>query len=217
MSIYSVSVCYCSHLCKVYWSAVNNWRKALFSNLDLFLSQAQKQHSTGKLQFLSTKLFMHVHQSLRATDCWAENLKPWVFLRNNVGTTRKNLRKTWFLEWFGSDSCVLWSAPHDVKQNKSNLLHEERDVGLLAVKMLRDLRGRVRSREACGCGKRPRWSESMYTQPVDMMWRIVAHNRYRDGSLKNATCARGIDWAKLNAWRGKSRSFSLFSSASRVH
>ena len=73
MSIYSVSVCYCSHLCKVYWSAVNNWRKALFSNLDLFLSQAQKQHSTGKLQFLWTKLFMHVHQSLRANDFAPEN------------------------------------------------------------------------------------------------------------------------------------------------
>ena len=50
---------------------------------------------------------------------------------------------------------------------------------------------RVRSREACGGGKRARWSDSTYTQPVGMMWRIVAHNSFSYGSLENATCALG--------------------------
>ena len=41
-----------------------------------------------------------------------------------------------------------------------------------------------------------------YSQLVDMMSRIVAHNMLRDGSLENATCARGTDQAKLNAAGG---------------
>ena len=66
---------------------------------------------------------------------------------------------------------------------------------------------RARSRAACGGGERARRSESTYAQQVDMMSRIVAHNRLRDGSLENATCARGTNRAKFG-WRGKSRSFS---------
>ena len=73
---------------------------------------------------------------------------------------------------------------------------------------------RVRSRAACGGGERARQSKSTYG---DMMSRIVVHNRLRDGSLQNAICARGTNRAKLNAWRGKSRSFSQLSSVSRVH
>ena len=51
----------------------------------------------------------------------------------------------------------------------------------------------ARSRAACGGGERARRSESTYAQMVEMMSRIVAHNRLRDGSLENATCARGTD------------------------
>ena len=46
---------------------------------------------------------------------------------------------------------------------------------------------------------------------------ILVYNRLSDGSLENATCARGTDRAKLSASRGKSRLFSWFSSVSRVH
>ena len=63
---------------------------------------------------------------------------------------------------------------------------------------------RARSRAACGGGERARRSESTYAQLVDMISRIVAHNRLLDGSFANATCARGTDQAKLNAWWGKS-------------
>ena len=49
------------------------------------------------------------------------------------------------------------------------------------------------------------------------MSRNVAYDRFRDGSLENASCARGTDRAKLNQWRGKSRHFRRFSSFSRVH
>ena len=61
---------------------------------------------------------------------------------------------------------------------------------------------RARSRAACGGGERARRSESTYAQLVDMMSRIVAHNRLRDGSLENATCVWGTNRAKLNVWRG---------------
>ena len=98
--------------------------------------------------------------------------------------------------------------------NKSNRRRKERPIGSHTVKMLRDLLLRARSCAACDCCERARQSESKYAQLVDMMSRIVAHNRLRDGS--NATCARGSDRADLNVWRGKSRSFSLFSSVSRV-
>ena len=77
--------------------------------------------------------------------------------------------------------------------------------------------GAARSRAAYRGGERARRSESTYAQLVDMMSRIVAHNRLSDGSLENATCARGTDRAKLSASRGKSRLFSRFSSVSRVH
>ena len=94
---------------------------------------------------------------------------------------------------------------------KINRRREERLIGLRAVKMLRDLLLRARSCAACGDGERARRSENTYAQQVDIMSRIVAHNRLRDGSLENATCARGTNRAKLNGWRGKSRLFSRFS------
>ena len=44
-----------------------------------------------------------------------------------------------------------------------------------------------------------------------MMSRIVAHNRLRDGSIENATCARGTNRAKLNGWRGlKGKRFTFY-------
>ena len=76
----------------------------------------------------------------------------------------------------------------------------------------------ARSRAACGGGERVRQGENTYAQMVDMnhmMSIIVAHDRLRDGSPENATCARGTD--RANACREKSRSFRRFSSASRVH
>ena len=61
----------------------------------------------------------------------------------------------------------------------------------------------ARSHTVWVCGERVRQSESMYTQQVDKMSRIVAHNRLCDGSLENTTCARGTDQPKLNGWREK--------------
>ena len=107
--------------------------------------------------------------------------------------------------------------------NKNNRRREGRPIGSRAVKMLRDLLRRARGialHVAAAIRRRtppPHRSESTYAQLVDMMSKIVAHNRLRDGSLENATCAWGTDRANLNAWRGKSRLFSRFSSVSRVH
>ena len=104
--------------------------------------------------------------------------------------------------------------------NKINRRREERPIGSRAVNMLRDLArpvaARALSRAARGGGERTRRSESTYAQLVDMMSRIVARNRLRDGSIENATSQRGTNRAKLNAWRGRSLSFSRFSSVSRV-
>ena len=105
--------------------------------------------------------------------------------------------------------------------NKINRRREERPIGSCSVKMLRDGHGptaaRARSRAACSGGERARQSDSTYAQRVDMMSRIVTHNRMGDGSLENTTCARGIYRAKTNQGRGKSRLFSRFSSVSPVH
>ena len=73
---------------------------------------------------------------------------------------------------------------------------------------------RAQSRAACGGDDCARRSESTDTKLVDMMSRIVARNRLRDGSIENAACAGGTNRAKLNAWMGRSRSFSRFSSVS---
>ena len=73
------------------------------------------------------------------------------------------------------------------------------------------------SHAACGCCKRARQSESMYAQLVNVMSRIITHNRLRDGSLENTTWARGTKQVKLSAWSKKSWLFSWFSLLSRVH
>ena len=44
---------------------------------------------------------------------------------------------------------------------------------------------RTVSRTACGSGEHARQSESTYAQLVDMMSRVVAHKRLRDGLLEN--------------------------------
>ena len=86
--------------------------------------------------------------------------------------------------------------------NKINRRREERPMGLRAVKMFRDLRRRTHGHVAAANARR---SESTYAQQVNMMSRIVAHNRLRDGSLENVTCSRGTNRAKFSTWRGKSR------------
>ena len=82
--------------------------------------------------------------------------------------------------------------------NKINRRREERPMGLRAVKMFRDLRRRAHGPARHVAAANARRSESTYAQQVNMMSRIVAHNRLRDGSL-------GTNRAKFSAWRGKSR------------
>ena len=70
--------------------------------------------------------------------------------------------------------------------NKINRLREERP-GSRAVKMLRDLLLRTRSRASCGSGERARLREHVcITGQYDVKGRVV-HNRLCDGSLENAT------------------------------
>ena len=107
------------------------------------------------------------------------------------GPTKQKLRKPRLLEQFCSDQPTARRETHW-------LARRQNVEGPAAA--------RARSRAACRGGERARRSESTYAQLVDMMSRIVAHNRLRDGSLENATCARGTNQAKLDAWRGKSRS-----------
>ena len=102
---------------------------------------------------------------------------------------------------------------HNIAYNKIYLSFQMLyTTGSWAIEMLRDLLRRVlcHVRAACGGGERSHRSGSTNAQLVDMMSTINLHNRLRDGSLKNATCARGTDPAKLNEWRGKSRSFCRF-------
>ena len=54
------------------------------------------------------------------------------------------------------DSAIRYEA------HKITRLREERPIGSRAIKMLRDLRLRARSRASCGGGKRARQSESMH-------------------------------------------------------
>ena len=73
---------------------------------------------------------------------------------------------------------------------------------------------------ALGCSEHAGRSESTYAQLVDMMSRIVAHNRLLEVSLENAICLRGTNRAKLNAcvaWRRNSGLFSRFSLVFCIH
>ena len=56
---------------------------------------------------------------------------------------------------------------------------------------------RARSRSACGSGERARRSERTYAQQVDMMSRIAAHNRLRDGSLETRPARGELTQQKL--------------------
>ena len=127
----------------------------------------------------------------------------------NVGTDQAKFEKISISRaiWLGFLRSLVSAIRCEA--NESNRRREERPIGSRAIKMLRDLpRGFARSRTECGGGERARRRESTYAQLVDMMSTTVAHNRLRDGSLENATCVRVTNQAKLNAWRGKSRSFS---------
>ena len=55
---------------------------------------------------------------------------------------------------------------------------------------------RTLSRAACGGGEHARQSESTYAQLVDIMSRVVAHKRLRDGLLENGSCVQGTNWAQ---------------------
>ena len=95
--IYSVSVYYCLPLCKVWWSKANDPQKVTSSNLELFLSKAQKQLSTWKLRLFSYQMFHNVSRSSWSTDCEEENSKPqlgklWGF-RASVGTDQAKFEK----------------------------------------------------------------------------------------------------------------------------
>ena len=140
--IYSVSVYLCFPLCKVWWSKANYRRKAMSSNLNLFLSKAQKHHSTGNCDFLSSNSFINVVRSSWSTNCAAESSKPLVMLSSlgpTLGTKKAKFEKIsifraiqlWFLRSLVS---TIWC-----EANKSNLRREERPIGSHAVKMLRDL------------------------------------------------------------------------------
>ena len=83
----------CAQLSKVWLSKANNRRKATSSNFDLFLSKAQKQHSTRKLHFSFDQMF---YKSSRSTDCAAKNLKTRVHCYatgSTWGLTKRNLKK----------------------------------------------------------------------------------------------------------------------------
>ena len=126
------------------------------------------------------------------------------------GPTKQKMRKTQILA-FTSQRHTMWSQKYQLAARREThwIARSQNFEGPAAA--------RAGSRAACGGGEWARRSESTYAQQVDMISRIVAHNRLCHGSLDNATCARGTDWAKLNAWRGKSRLFSRFSLVSRFN
>ena len=104
----------------------------------------------------------------------------------NVGTNQAKFEKislSWAIRLGFLRSLV---SAIRFEANKINRRREQRPIGSRAVKMLRDLSrtcgGAARSRAACGGSERARQSESIYAQLADMVSRIVAHNRWRDGS-----------------------------------
>ena len=146
----------------------------------------------------------------------------------NVGTKQAKIKKNSISPAIRRGFLRSLVSAIRCEANKVNRRHEERPIGSHTVKILRDLLRRCGARGLAqhvaphsGGGERAHRSESTYAQQVDMMSRIVAHNRLRDGSLENATCARGTNRAKLNAWTptpwggGESRLFSRFSSFTR--
>ena len=101
--------------------------------------------------------------------------------------------------------------------NKINRRREDWPIGSRAVNMLRDLRRRVRGPARHVAPANMRAEVRARSEHVCTTGQYDVNNRLRDGSLENATCARGTNRAKINAWRGKSRLFSRFSSVSCVH
>ena len=92
-------------------------------------------------------------------------------------TQKPELRKSRFLKRFCSSSCVLQSAPYDVKLIRSS--GGAKRVGSRAIKMLRDLRRRAQFRAACRGGECARQSKSTY----------VNWSRWCQGSSRTIGCA----------------------------
>ena len=206
----------CAQLSKVWLSKANNRRKATSSNFDLFLSKAQKQHSTRKLHFSFDQMF---YKSSRSTDCAAKNLKTRVHCYatgSTWGLTKRNLKKISIFR--AIRLCFLRSL---VSAIRSKLIRAPGGAK-------RDPLARTPSKCWGTCGGARGFAQHVAAANARAEVRARMHdgsiwcqrspqNRLRDGSLENATCAQGTDRAKLNAaWRGKFQSFRRISSVSRV-
>ena len=171
-----------------------------------FWARHRNKIQQGNCNFLSTKCFINVYRWMINRLCCRKLEFLSFALGPTWGLTKQNLRKSWCLHRFCSDSCVLWATwgamsnpgrgPLFVLEIRKYLpvLHDEKPIGLCTFKMLIDLRWRALSHEACGGSKRACQSESTHAQLVAMMSYIVALKleRVRDGSVKNTTCSPAL-------------------------
>ena len=83
--------------------------------LACFWERCSNNIPQGYCDFLSTKYFKnstdHCDQQILLLK--TRNLE--LCFGPNVGSNHAKLRRSWFIERFSSDSCVLWSVPYDVK------------------------------------------------------------------------------------------------------
>ena len=144
----------------------------------------------------------------------------------NVGTNQAKIEKISIsrairLEFLRSlVSAIRYEA------NKINRRREERPIGSRAVKMLMDLQcGGARAPAAVSRimwrrrTRAPKWEHACITSWDDVTDRRAQKVAWWLARKCNMLryYARGTDRSKLNAWRGKSRWFSRFSSVSCVH
>ena len=158
----------------------------------------------GNFDFISTKYFINVNRSSCSKDCATENPKPRDMLRDQPGDQPS---KNWEIPGSISRAIRLGFlrslvSPIRCEANKSFRRREERPIGSLAVKMFRDLLRRARglAQHVEAANARAEVRARMHNWST--WYQGSSHNRLRDGSLENATCARGTDRAKLNARRG---------------
>ena len=98
----------CAKVRHLWWSKANDWRKATSSNMDLFLSKAQKQHSTRKLQFSFDQMFHKRLSIIMINRLCREKLETSSYASGiRWGLTKPKFIKSQFLERFGSHSCFL--------------------------------------------------------------------------------------------------------------
>ena len=150
----------------------------------------------------------HVQQMVRQKT---QNLE--LCFGTNVGTNQAKIEKISISRaiWLGFLRSLVSAMKFEA--NKSNLRREERPIGSRAVKMLRDLQWRWRCLAQHVAAAKAR--AKVNAQLVNMISRIVVHNRLRDGLLESASCSWETNLAKLNACKGQS--FSQFSSVSHIH